>query len=402
MLDIHGSISDGFERVQQVFADMSADLAPGGGALAVYHRGRLVVDLWCGEARPGVPWEENTRGVLMSATKGAAALCCALLVERGDLRPDKRVMEYWPEFGANGKADITVAQILDHSAGTITFPGYDELLDWDGRGWGESVEIQRRIAEAKPEWVPGCCHGYHGLTCGWQWDYLVQRITGLTTGEFFQREFASKLGLDFVIGSPEPVIANTAHCIELDMNRLTTEMRELFEPLMNASSNESTLTGKAFFARNGVGVLHRIAQLMNNPRVLEVEISAANGTATARSIARMYALLANSGELDDLRLLRSETLADFCEERRNEPDVVLGQVVSRGLGFELNRISGPLGEPMGPHPQAFGHSGAGGQQAFADPVAKIGVGLLRNALTLNPVHGLTMIEAIYASPVVSA
>jgi len=394
-MQVSGTVSAGFENVRQVFADLSEDLNPGGGALAVSHHGELVVNLWCGMARPDTPWQEDTRAVVMSATKGAAALCCALLVDRGLLDPDKTVAQYWPEFAANGKADITVAQLLDHSAGVITFADYENLLLWDGSGWGETSEIQRRLAAAHPEWEPGTVHGYHGLTSGWLWDYLIQHLTGLTTGAFFQQEIAGPLKLDCDIGSSKTVIDQTAHCFEIDMSRLPDEMRDQIQPLMDANGDQSTLTGKAFVARDGEGALHKLAHLMNNPKVLEVEVPAANGTATARSLACMYDALANGGEYLGIQLLGTKTIDLFTRERRNDVDQVLGLPSSRGFGYMLNRAVSPLGNAMGPNIESFGHSGAGGQQAFADPVAGLGFGFVRNALSLNPFHGLALIDSVY-------
>ncbi len=62
-----------------------------------------VVDLWDGTARPGQPWAADTRAVLMSLTKGLAALCVQILVDRGQVDLDAPVSVYWPQFAAAGK-----------------------------------------------------------------------------------------------------------------------------------------------------------------------------------------------------------------------------------------------------------------------------------------------------------
>ena len=169
-MNVEGTVAAGFEPVKQYLEASEDQLLGGGCALAVMSDGKPVIDLWAGMAAPGRPWKRDTRGVLMSATKAAAATCLAVLADRGLLEPEEPVATYWPEFAAGGKEKITVAQLLDHSAGTITIPGYEDLLQWDGSGWDQIEEIERRLASAVPEWEPGSCHGYHGLTCGWAWD----------------------------------------------------------------------------------------------------------------------------------------------------------------------------------------------------------------------------------------
>ena len=47
-----------------------ADLGEGGGAFCAYVDGECVVDIWTGVAGPGRAWEEDTRAVIMSSTKG--------------------------------------------------------------------------------------------------------------------------------------------------------------------------------------------------------------------------------------------------------------------------------------------------------------------------------------------
>ncbi len=392
---VDGTVAAGFEPVQSCLEAADDQLLGGGCALAVTLNGEPVIDLWAGFAAPGQPWQQDTRAVLMSATKAAAATCMALLVDRGQLDPDAPVATYWPEFAANGKAAITVAEVLDHSAGTITIPRYENLLQWNGRGWDEIEEIEARLASAAPEWEPGSCHGYHGLTCGWAWDALMRRVDGRSLGSFFREEIAGPLNLDFSIGTPAADCQRVARVQDFDLSGLAPELRALLEPLLLSNRDPSHLCGKAFLAREGVGALDRLAMLMNNPRVLATEVPAGNGTATARSLARFHALLAGWGSLDGVTLLSAETIARFSAERRTEVDLVLGMPTSRGLGFFLNRVEGPLGRGMGPTPTAFGHSGAGGQQGFADPERGVSLGFVRNHLTLEPFFGPKLVECVY-------
>ena len=390
---IDGEVARGFEHVREAFESGATDLGRGGGAFCAYVDGQKVVDLWGGECAPGKPWERETRAVLMSSTKGPAALTMLLLADRGELDPERLVVDYWREFGAEGKDRIRVAELLDHSAGVVTFPAYANLLQWNGEGWGDVEEITRRLERARPVWEPGTRHGYHALTCGWLWGELVRRLTGSTLGDLFRKEIALPLGLELEIGtSPDTPVARIT---DFDLDGLPPEARELIEPLLASARDASTVAGQAFIARDGVGILDTIAELMNKPAVRAVEIPAGNGTATARGLARMYAALAHGGELDGVRLCAPGTIERFTTERRTEQDVVLGLPVSRGLGFWLNRLPGTLGNRMGPNDEAFGHGGAGGQIGFADPVRNVSVGFVRSQLSMLPTFSDALLAALY-------
>jgi CubicO group peptidase (beta-lactamase class C family) len=132
-LQIDGTVRPGFEEVREEFETNFRERGDVGASLAVYVRGELVVDLWGGIADPatGRPWERGTVGLVYSATKGATAVLVNRLAEQGVLDPDAPVSRYWPEFGAEGKDRITVAQLLSHQAG-LPMPSEpltrDELL----------------------------------------------------------------------------------------------------------------------------------------------------------------------------------------------------------------------------------------------------------------------------------
>jgi CubicO group peptidase (beta-lactamase class C family) len=142
--DVKGFTAPGFERVAETLGtgagltlgdrERRADLGEGGGAFCAYVDGACVVDIWTGVAGPGRAWEEDTRAVIMSSTKGMTTLCAHMLEDRGELDLDAPVVRYWPEFGQAGKSATTVRQLLSHQSGAIGVPGADRLLSWDGRG----------------------------------------------------------------------------------------------------------------------------------------------------------------------------------------------------------------------------------------------------------------------------
>src|SRR5688500_6449931 len=116
--------------------------------------GEMVVDLWAGfsDCARTTPWARDTITTVMSASKGIAALCAAMLVDRGKLDYDETVATYWPEFAKNGKDAITVRQVLSHQAGLANVGGLDSHFfeDWDA--------VVHALEEAAPDWEPGTAH----------------------------------------------------------------------------------------------------------------------------------------------------------------------------------------------------------------------------------------------------
>src|SRR6478609_8286672 len=140
-IPVQGRVEDGWGKVADAFRD-NFQKGPTGGspgevgaACCVYVDGRPVVDLWGGLAdrEANRPWDKDTIVAVASTTKGAAAICAHLLVQRGLLDLDAPVVKYWPEFGAAGKEQITVRWLLSHQAGLPFIDGpltFEEACEW--------------------------------------------------------------------------------------------------------------------------------------------------------------------------------------------------------------------------------------------------------------------------------
>jgi CubicO group peptidase (beta-lactamase class C family) len=136
----------------------------------------------------------------MSCGKGVTATCAHLLVERGLLDLDAPVAHYWPEFAANGKANIPVSYLLSHRAGLPSFPPESGIALNKELDWNHCVTA---LAEMKPLWTPGTAFRYHQFTYGYLVGEVIRRITGKTVGRFFAEEVAGPLNLDLWIGLPQ-------------------------------------------------------------------------------------------------------------------------------------------------------------------------------------------------------
>lgn len=362
-VDIEGWIHPRFEPVKKAFAGLWDDIEVGA-ALAVYWRGEPVVDLWGGFIDRDLkqPWREDTLVNVYSVTKGLAAFTFALLVDDGDVRYEDKVADYWPEFAANGKDQVTIAQLLSHQAGVC---GVDETLQvTDLYDWPKMVRL---LAAQKPFWTPGTASGYHAVTWGYLPGELVWRIKGMTLGQLFQERVAKPLGLEFYLGLPAEEHHRCATLIGPNHARGMV-------PANGAKRSPNEPSNKYFEASLLNPAISPFKDACSKEWRL-AEIAASNGHGDAKSIARLYALMAAGGELDGTRLIRSETLSRAIAPEvevelevgvENKVDLVTGSQIRRSAGFILSH-----GGNYGPGTHSFGHAGAGGSTAFADPDSEL-------------------------------
>jgi CubicO group peptidase (beta-lactamase class C family) len=371
---VEGSVAPGFEGVRDEFAANFAQRGDVGAAVAVYVDGEAVVDLWGGIADPatGRRWERDTPALVYSATKGATAVVLNLLAERGELDLDSPVAAYWPEFGAAGKDRVTVAQLASHQAG-IPVPTEPltraELL--------AGAPVVAALARQEPLWEPGTRHGYHALTFGWLLGELVRRVSGRSLGAVLAEEVAGPLGLDLWIGLPRDRAAAVAPLIDgvpdpAALDAVTDPaVRELVLRIVAAVSDPGSLFARTLSTNGALPTPD--ATTWNDAEVHAAEQPAANGIATARSLARMYA--ACVGEVDGVRVLSEKALDRARTEQVRGPDEVLIGESRFGVGFQLATPGAPLlGEG------SFGHAGAGGALGFGDATARVGFGYVQNQL----------------------
>jgi CubicO group peptidase (beta-lactamase class C family) len=343
-----------FQAVEEAFrANFAAGLEVGA-ACAVVADGRVVVDLWGGRCwTTGPPWEAHTMVETRSVTKGVAALCLHILVDRGLVDPDAPVRTYWPEL----RADPLVRHVLTHEAGipVIDAPLPEgAILDWD--------VMAAAIAAQEPEWEPGARTGYHGVTFGWLVGEVVRRVSGRSIGRFLADEVTGPLGVDYFIGTP----ASEHHRIA---PLVVAPPRADGRPIPPAFT--TTQPPDSLAARVYAPMYPPISPRWNSPEFRSAEIPVANGIGTARALAVIFGELARGGG----RLVSEDAVREMSAERVDGIDAVLGMPVRRSLGFDLPTVALPDGRP----PHAFGHPGASGFLAFADPEAGIGFAYVKNA-----------------------
>lgn len=347
-----------------------------GSAVCVYHQGRAVVDVWGGiKDAAGNPWRAETTAPSFSTGKGVVSTLLHILVDRGLADYDDPIARHWPAFAAGGKQAITIRQALCHEAGlyriTALIDHPAEMLDWD--------HMKARVAAAEPVHPAGTAHGYHALTYGWLIGGLIEALAGRSLRQALAEELVEPLGLDgMYFGLPDDQLQQRA-----ELTRGTSR------PASPRADWQLTLRRWVTAGLGTVGVdpgeFDAALNPFNEPfdwnaeTTVQAVIPAANGQFTARSLARMYAMLAGGGELDGVRLLSAQRLVEIGRVQNRTRDRVLILPMHWRLGY--HRVF-TLGRSL---PEAFGHFGYGGSGAFCDPSRDLAV-----ALTLNSGAGTPM------------
>jgi CubicO group peptidase (beta-lactamase class C family) len=185
------------QRLKPLFQQNFEKFGELGAALSVWQNGEPVVDL-CGGFRDvhrENPWTSDTLALVWSATKGIGSACALHALQEHNIKLNRRVAEFWPEFAQAGKGNITLAQLLSHQAGLCALDRRVDVLDYDA--------VIRAVEAQTPLWPPETAQGYHARTFGFLLDELVRRIAGRTLSDYWQENFARPLNLDFWIGLPE-------------------------------------------------------------------------------------------------------------------------------------------------------------------------------------------------------
>ena len=349
-----GFTQDRFAPVRAVFEANLATGADVGASFCATVDGETVVDIWGGhaDAEKTRAWERDSIVNVYSTTKTMTALTALLIADRGDLDFDAPVAKYWPEFAANGKADIKVSHVMSHSAGLSGWKApitKTDLYDWD--------KCTSLLAAQAPFWTPGTAPGYHALTQGYLVGEVVRRITGKSLGTVFREEIADPLGADFHIGLPASEDGRVA---------------DLIPPPAGASISEAA---DAELPRN-MATNPGIDVLLTRTRAWRgAEIPAAGGTGNARSVAQIHAILANGGVAQGKRFLSEAGCRKALECQVEGTDLILGIPVRFGLGFGLPGGMVPL-----PNPNSMYWGGYGGSIIIIDMDAKTTFGYAMNRM----------------------
>ena len=374
MAEIHGTCDERFVAVRDAMSNSLEKGADVGASVAVTVDGELVVDVWGGHLgdADATPWERDTITNVWSTTKTMTALCALMLADAGQIDLHGPVARYWPEFAANGKADVEVRHLLGHTSGLSGWQEpmtFEDLYDWD--------RATSALAAQAPWWEPGTASGYHAITQGFLVGEVIRRVTGQTVGQFFRTEVAVPLGLDFHIGLAPSEFGRVANVIPPPplpiegIDPASIMVRTFANPLM-------------------------VADIAWTDDWRTAEIPAANGHGNARSVALGQAVVACGGELQGRRLLSPAGCRAIFEEQANGVDLVLGVPLRFGIGYGLSTPDAP----MSPNEHASYWGGWGGSVIVVDQDARMTVAYMMNRMEAGVVgdeRGMGVVNAAYGA-----
>lgn len=354
---VNGYCDAAFEAVRHAFVNNFLEHNEIGASVCIEINNRVVVDLWGGYANVARTqlWREDQLVNAFSVGKGVTAIVAAQCVDRDEISYDTRIADVWPEFSAHGKHHLTLRDALGHRVGLPavrhTLPP-EAMYEWDA--------MCSALANENPWWTPGTAHGYHVNTFGFIVGEVLRRVTGKSVGTLLRERISTPLDVDIYLGCPPSLHSRMAEFEwpgdgppSAPPDGLTDEQLLQF----NTYYNPPGLSG---------------ASTVNSGKWRESEIPSTNMHATARGVSRLYSHLSHA----DNSLLSSSTLQLATSEVSVGHDIVLGRDSRFGHGFQL-----PLPERnFGPHPEAFGHFGAGGSVGFCDPVIHLGFGYVMNQM----------------------
>jgi CubicO group peptidase (beta-lactamase class C family) len=369
------------QRFEPLFRENFDKFGELGAAVSIWQHGKPIVDLHGGfrDGRREHPWTDDTIVLIWSATKGIGSACLLHVLQEHKIDIAQRAAEFWPEFGQAGKEDITLAQLLSHQAGLCALDRQVDVLDYPA--------VIDALEKQKPLWPPGTAHGYHARTFGFLLDELVRRIAGETISDYLREEFAEPLKLDLWIGLPEKENSRAATIYPAKAGK-PPEPAQFYDDL----DTPGTLARKAFTSPYGLNAV----SAMNNPSNRALPNVSFGGFATAYSLAKFYAMLANGGEIDGHRFFTSETLKWMTTTLTDGMDRVFQIPTAFSAGFMKEAMESSK-KIFTRSRSSFGHPGAGGSHAFADPENGIAFAYVMNQMEQSLLpndKSLRLVEAI--------
>jgi len=366
-------------RLEPLFRENFENFGELGAAVSVWQHGQPVLDLHGGfrDAGREKPWTEDTIVLIWSATKALGSACLLHVLQEHEINLERRVAEFWPEFAQAGKDQITLAQLLSHQAGLAALDRHVDIRDYPA--------VIDALEEQKPNWQPGEGHGYHARTFGFLIDELVRRIAGATISEYWRKTFAEPLGLDIWIGLPEFENHRVATMYAAKVGK-APEPQQFYRDLVTPG----TLARRAFNSPSGLNAVSD----MNKPENRARSFVSFGGIASAKSLGKFYSILASGGA----PFFVQRTFRWMTTTWTDGMDRIFKIPTAYSAGF-MKEASGSAKKIFAGSTTAFGHPGAGGSHAFADPENKISfvyvINQMEQSVLLN-LKSLRLVEAVYA------
>lgn len=324
----------------------------------------------------------SSRYAIFSATKALIAAVIWQMIAEGSVDPSDPISNHFPEFAGNHKGMVTIEQVMTHTGGFPRAPMGPPL--WSDRAW--RIE---QMANWRLSWEPGSRYEYHPTSGHWVLGEIIERVDGRDVRESVRARLIEPLGLQsLALGVPALQQGDILDLVATGSGPTPDELEAVFgvrEYDLGEVTPEA-LTG------------------FNDPDVRAIGIPGAGAVSTASDVAQFYqALLHNPGGLFDAAVLADGTGHIRCAL----PDPILRTPAQRTLGLISAGSDGTSAfRGMGHNvsPRAFGHNGAAGQIAWADPESGLSFCYLTNGIDRNflrearRVNGIGSRAALLAQP----
>uniref|UniRef100_A0A0R3RJZ1 Beta-lactamase domain-containing protein n=1 Tax=Elaeophora elaphi TaxID=1147741 RepID=A0A0R3RJZ1_9BILA len=364
------TIDDRFQLVANIFKKNFADgWERGGAALTVYFEGQKVLDIWGGYAdvQAARKWQMDTITSTFSCLKAAMTLCVALLVERKLALYDDPVIKYWPNFGNNGKANITIQMLLSQTAGLAYF---DKSINLE---IASNHQAMREMLEnEQPKWLPRQESGCYGPSYYWLIDQLIRHIDKQKRGvqQYFHDEIASKFGIDYLIGlemTEEHRVARITMPSWSDMLSEIYQTPYLIKTLLfQFSTAKDSIKYKVMHNLNWLDPTTPLQ--INNPNFHHLLY---HGFGNARSLAQIFHMITTDKLLSPATQLLLRKLYD------NSTNICTMKHLAKGMSFLVF-----INQSQVTH-DTYGHSGFGCQQVIYDSQKDLTIAYVTNALKIG-------------------
>jgi CubicO group peptidase (beta-lactamase class C family) len=372
-----------WNRLEPLFQENFSRFGELGAAVSVWQHGESIVELHggCRDNRKEKPWSDNTIVLVWSATKGIGSACLLHALQENRIEISRRVVEFWPEFGAAGKQEVTIAALMSHAGGLCALDLPADVLDYGA--------VISALEKQTPLWPPDTAHGYHARTFGFLIDELSRRITGSSIAAYWRKHLAEPLELDFWIGLPNELNDRVATTYAAKTGQ-TPEPAKFYRDL----GTRGTLQRRVFTSPHGLNSV----SAMNKPEIRAQPVVSFGGIGSATALARFYSMLANHGWDGDKRYFADATIGQMVEPRHQGMDRVFEIPTAFSAGFMVTGAGPNGGAVFGKSGSSFGHPGAGGSLAFADPKNGLGFAYVMNQMEQSVLPGpkaLRLVRAVY-------
>ena len=429
------------QRLQQLLTALQLDDAPAGGAVVVYHAGECIAQASVGMARPDEPWQPDTLAINFSTGKGVLATLVHVLVSQQLLTYDVPIAEYWPEFAANGKDNITLRQVMSHQADLFSITSIDvdsdTVLDWDAM-----LRHVEGMPVTAPEDAAKYDSAYSALIYGWVLGGVIEAVTHMSLAEALRQYLTDPLGISgsCYFGVPKDKVdqvAKLAKDFEASDEDSVLLRNKRNKPTLKSDSQDTLRTyaslpsytywqqqglindqtpnpaianeqdtgneqndlplmdtayiSRLYFDTSQLNLKNYKAALIpagkqaldyHNRKTLEAIIPAANGVASADALATIYAMLANGGVWQGQTLIDRATFEQLSTPQVTGLDAVMPAAMQWRLGyhklFSIGNNERATDSSVTLATSGFGHMGYNGSVAWCDPAQQLSFTFIHN------------------------